>query len=86
MTDEPGESPRSGVRLDAPVLVTVEPAKTEKFAVVPRLTGGSAAAAGRIPAMRTTRATVSGMVTARAQRRRASRRRREEGSGRWMMR
>jgi len=70
----PGWSPRLPLIVDGPVLVTVEPANTAKLAVVPRVTGASAAAAGRTPAMRTTRATVSGMVTARAQRRRMRRR------------
>ena len=67
--------------VDGPVLVTVEPARTAKLAVVPRFTGASAAAAGRIPATSMTRATVNGMVTRRAQRRRAARRSLGEGGG-----
>jgi hypothetical protein len=43
--DEPGSSPRSPNIVVGPVLVTVEPASTEKLAADPRPTGGLAASA-----------------------------------------
>src|SRR5215210_7667959 len=48
VTALPGLTPRSPLTLDAPVLVTVAPARTAKLAAVPRPTGACAALA-RLP-------------------------------------
>ena len=43
VTDVPGSSPRSLAIVVGPVLVIVDPARTEKLASEPRVTGAAAA-------------------------------------------